>query len=69
MSRPLTAEEAGAIARVAGLDLPEADAARLAGSVSPGLAAFAPVAGILPFDLEPAAFLTAQCSADGEAPK
>lgn len=63
MSRPLAAEDAAAIARAAGLDLSPADAARTAAGISPGLAAFAPVAGTLPLDIEPATFLTVQRAA------
>ncbi|MEP9352309.1 hypothetical protein ABLE93_01795 [Xanthobacter sp. KR7-65] len=64
MSRPLTAEEAGAIAAAAGLALKAEDAARLARAISPGLAAFAPIAGTLPLDLEPATFLKVQRPAE-----
>lgn len=60
MSQHLSPEDAAAIIRAAGLDLTDADAARIASGISPGLAAFSAVAGTLPFDIEPATFLTVQ---------
>jgi hypothetical protein len=35
-------------------------ATRIAGSIGPAFEGFAPIAGTLPFDLEPASFLLAQ---------
>ncbi|TCT01673.1 hypothetical protein [Aquabacter spiritensis] len=55
-----TPDAVAATARTAGLDLPPAAAARIAAAVAPAFAAFAPVSGTLPFDLEPATFLTVQ---------
>lgn len=60
MSQHLSPEDAAAIIRAAGLDPSAADAARIAAGISPGLAAFSAVGGTLPFDLEPATFLTVQ---------
>ncbi len=60
MSTTLTPADVAATARTAGLDLAPAAAERIAVAVSPALAAFAPVAGTLPFDLEPATFVTVQ---------
>lgn len=70
MSRPLSPEDAAAIAGAAGLALTPQEAARIAAGISPGLAAFAPIAGTLPLDLEPATFLIVQRpAADAEAPE
>ncbi|MFG1214842.1 hypothetical protein V5F72_20325 [Xanthobacter flavus] len=60
MSQHLATEDAAAIIRAAGLDLPASDAACIASGISPGLAAFSAIAGTLPFDLEPATFLAVQ---------
>ena len=60
MSQHLSAEDAAAIIRAAGFDLSDADAARIAAGISPGLSGFSAVAGTLPFDLEPATFLAVQ---------
>jgi hypothetical protein len=56
MTRP-TAKEIGAMANVAGLPVSADVAARIANSIGPAFDGFAPVAGTLPFDLEPASFL------------
>ena len=59
MTKP-TAKQIKAMADVAGV-LVDADvAARIAHSIGPAFEGFAPVAGTLPFDLEPATFLLAQ---------
>jgi hypothetical protein len=49
-----------AIADTAGVPVDADVAARIANSVGPAFEGFAPVAGTLPFDLEPASFLLAQ---------
>lgn len=59
----LTGEAVAATARTAGLALDAAGAERIAVALAPAFAAFAARAGTLAFDLEPAAFLTAQRSA------
>ena len=59
MTRP-TAKEIGAMANVAGLPVSADVAARIANSIGPAFEGFAPVAGTLPFDLEPASFLLVQ---------
>ena len=61
MTRP-TAKEIGAMANVAGLPVSADVAARIANSIGPAFEGFAPVAGTLPFDLEPASFLLAQAA-------
>jgi hypothetical protein len=55
MTRP-TAKEIKATADVAGLPVSDEVAARIAGSIGPAFDGFAPIAGTLPFDLEPATF-------------
>jgi hypothetical protein len=55
MTRP-TPREIKAIAAVAGLPVADEVAARIANSIGPAFDGFAPVAGTLPFDLEPASF-------------
>ena len=59
MTRP-TAKEIKAIADVAGVSVSPDVAARIASSIGPAFEGFAPVAGTLPFDLEPASFLLVQ---------
>ena len=59
MTRP-TAKEIKAIADVAGVSVSPDVAARIANSIGPAFEGFAPVAGTLPFDLEPASFLLMQ---------
>jgi hypothetical protein len=59
MTRP-SAKEIKAIAEVAGVPLEAAVAERVANSIGPAFENFAPIAGTLPFDLEPASFLLAQ---------
>jgi hypothetical protein len=49
-----------AIADIAGVPVDADVAARIANSIGPAFEGFAPVAGTLPFDLEPASFLLAQ---------
>jgi hypothetical protein len=59
MTRP-SPKEIKAIADVAGIPVDADVAARIAGSIGPAFEGFAPVAGTLPFDLEPASFLLVQ---------
>jgi len=59
MTRP-TAKQIKAMADVAGLAVTDDVAARIANSIGPAFEGFAPVAGTLPFDLEPASFIAVQ---------
>ena len=65
MTRP-TAKEISAIANVAGLPVSADVAARIANSIGPAFEGLAPVAGTLPFDLEPASFLLVQTAKDSK---
>ena len=53
-------KEVKAITDVAGVPVDSDVAARIANSIGPAFEGFAPVAGTLPFDLEPASFLLVQ---------
>lgn len=59
MTRP-SAKEIKAIADVAGVPVEPEIASRIANSIGPAFEGFAPIAGTLPFDLEPASLLLAQ---------
>jgi hypothetical protein len=59
MTKP-SPKEIKAMANVAGLPVTDEVAARIANSTGPAFEGFAPVAGTLPFDLEPASFLVVQ---------
>ena len=59
MTKP-TAKEIKAMTEVAGVPVDADVAARIANSIGPAFEGFAPVAGTLPFDLEPATFLLVQ---------
>jgi hypothetical protein len=59
MTKP-TSKAIKAIADTAGIAVSDDDAARIATSMAPAFESFAPVAGTLPFDLEPATFLVVQ---------
>ena len=59
MTRP-TAKEIKALADVAGVPVSGEVATRMANSIGPAFEGFGPVAGTLPFDLEPATFLVVQ---------
>ena len=61
MTRP-SSKEIKAIADVAGVPVDADVATRIAGSIGPAFDGFAPVAGTLPFDLEPASFLLVQAA-------
>jgi hypothetical protein len=59
MTRP-TAKEIVAIANVGGVPVDAEVAARIANSIGPAFDNFAPIAGTLPFDLEPSSFVVVQ---------
>ena len=59
MTRP-SAKEIKVIADVAGLSVTAETAERIGNSIGPAFDGFAPIAGTLPFDLEPASFVLAQ---------
>ena len=59
MTRP-NPKEIKAVADVAGVPVEIEVATRIAGSIGPAFEGFAPIAGTLPFDIEPASFLLAQ---------
>jgi hypothetical protein len=59
MTKP-TPKEVKAMASAAGLQVTDEAAARIANSIGPAFDGFAPIAGTLPFDLEPASFLVVQ---------
>jgi hypothetical protein len=59
MTRP-SPKEVKAMADVAGVPADAEVANRIANSIGPAFDGFAPVAGTLPFDLEPASFLLVQ---------
>ena len=59
-----TPKEIKAMAAVAGIAVSAEVAARIANSVGPAFEGFAPIAGTLPFDLEPATFLVVQASTE-----
>ena len=56
----LTAKQIKAMTEAAGVPVDNDVAARIANSIGPAFDGFAPVAGTLPFDLEPATFLLVQ---------
>ncbi len=59
MTKP-TPREIKAMASVAGLPVTDEVAARIANSIGPAFEGLAPIAGTLPFDLEPASFIVVQ---------
>ena len=59
MTRP-TAKQINAMADVAGVPVTDDVAARIANSIGPAFEGLAPIAGTLPFDLEPANFIVVQ---------
>ena len=63
MTKP-TPKEIMAMADVAGIAVSAEVAARIATSIGPAFEGFAPIAGTLPFDLEPATFLVMQASTE-----
>ena len=56
MTRP-TAKQVKAMADTAGVPVTDDVAARIANSIGPAFEGLAPIAGTLPFDLEPATFI------------
>jgi len=54
------------MANVAGVPVTDDVAARIANSIGPAFDGFAPLAGTLPFDLEPATFVAVQLGKDGK---
>ena len=65
MTKP-SAKEIKAIADVAGVPVSGEVATRISNSIGPAFEGFAPVAGTLPFDLEPATFLLVQAAKNNE---
>jgi hypothetical protein len=59
MTRP-NPKEVKAVADTAGVPVDNDVATRMANSIGPAFEGFEPIAGTLPFDLEPASFLLAQ---------
>ncbi|WP_441278397.1 hypothetical protein AB7783_18175 [Tardiphaga sp. 172_B4_N1_3] len=59
MTKP-TAKQIKALTKVSGLPASDEVAERIANSIGPAFEGFAAVAGTLPFDLEPATFLSVQ---------
>ena len=59
MSRP-SPKEIKAMADVAGVPVDAATAERVSESIGPAFEGFAPIAGTVAFDLEPASFLLVQ---------
>ena len=59
MTRP-SPKEVKAMTDVAGAPADAEVATRIANSIGPAFEGFAPIAGTLPFDLEPASFLLVQ---------
>ena len=67
MTKP-SAKEIKAIADVAGVPVNAEVATRIANSIGPAFEGFAPIAGTLPFDLEPASFVVVQAASKTEGP-
>jgi hypothetical protein len=65
MTKP-SAKEIKAIADVAGVPVSAEVATRISNSIGPAFEGFAPVAGTLPFDLEPATFFLVQAATSTE---
>ena len=59
MTKP-SPKQASAMAEAAGVPVNDDVAARIAGSIGPAFEGFAPIAGTLPMDLEPASYLLVQ---------
>jgi hypothetical protein len=68
MTKP-TGKEIKGMADVAGVPVDAEVAARIANSIGPALAGFAPIAGTLPLDLEPATFVVVQTTTIEKASK
>jgi hypothetical protein len=65
MTKP-SPKEIKAMADVAGVPVSAEVATRIADSIGPAFEGFAPVAGTLPFDLEPASFVLAQVASSSK---
>ena len=65
MTKP-SAKEIKAIADVAGVPVSAEVATRISNSIGPAFEGFAPVAGTLAFDLEPATFLLVHAATSTE---
>ena len=65
MTRP-TAKEIKPIAQIAGVPVDDEIATRISNSIGPAFEGFATIAGTLPFDLEPAAYVNAQIAKAGK---
>jgi hypothetical protein len=61
MTKP-SPRQASAMADVAGVSVNDDVATRIANSIGPAFEGFAPIAGTLPMDLEPASYLIVQTS-------
>ncbi|OQW59299.1 MAG: hypothetical protein A4S14_04805 [Proteobacteria bacterium SG_bin9] len=59
-SKAPSAADIAAMAGVAGVPVATGVAQRIATSIGPAFAGYAPVSGTLPFDLEPATFVSVQ---------
>lgn len=59
MTKP-SPRQVKALAEVAGVPVADDVATRIANSIGPAFGGFAPIAGTLPFDLEPATFVVVQ---------
>jgi hypothetical protein len=59
MTKP-TPQNVSAMAEAAGVPVDKDTATRIANSIGPALEGFAPIAGTLPFDLEPASYVVVQ---------
>ncbi len=59
MTRP-SPKEIKVMADIAGVPVNAETAERIGNSIGPAFEGFAPIAGTLPFDLEPASFVVAQ---------
>lgn len=59
MTKP-TPQNVSAMAEAAGVPVDKDTATRIVSSIGPALEGFAPIAGTLPFDLEPASYVVAQ---------
>ena len=68
MTKP-SPKEIKAMADVAGLAVTDDVAARIANSIGPAFEGLAPIAGTLPFDLEPATFVVVQAASVSKSEK
>jgi hypothetical protein len=59
MTKP-TPQNVSAMAEAAGVPVDKETATRIANSIGPALEGFAPIAGTLQFDLEPASYVVVQ---------